>query len=86
MLKLRVIKTGSLASAEQAVQYLNNKRIIVKHVGSAHTESELNELLIVAQEWVKDYSSQLSIFPEENPNNLLLLNHGFEHLFGQCVE
>lgn len=74
MLKLRVVKTGSLASAVQAVRYLNNKRIIVKHFGSAHTESDLNELLIIAQEWVKDYSSQLSIFPEENPNNILLLN------------
>ncbi len=31
--------------------------------------------MILASEWIKDYSRQLSIFPDESPNMLLHLNH-----------
>lgn len=74
-MKIRVVTTASKAKAVQVVRYQNYKRIVVRHFGSAHSELELKELLLLAQEWMKDYSDQLSIFPEENPNNLLLLNH-----------
>ena len=30
---------------------------------------------MIAQEWIRDYTKQLSIFPDENPNRLLHLNH-----------
>ncbi|CAN0452793.1 unnamed protein product, partial [Scytosiphon promiscuus] len=74
-MKIRVVKTASKASAVQVVRYQNGKRIIVQHIGSAHNDTELDELIIVAQEWVKDYSHQLSVFPGESPNKLLHLNH-----------
>lgn len=74
-MKIRVVKTGSKASAVQVVRYQNNKRIILQHIGSAHTDEALNELILIAEEWMKDFSNQLSIFPEEHPNNLLHLNH-----------
>lgn len=74
-MKIRVIKTASKAQAVQVVQYKNNKRIIVQHIGSAHNQSELEELFFLAQEWIKNYSRQLSVFPDENPNKLLHLNH-----------
>ena len=32
------------------VRYQNNKRIIVQHIGLAHTESELEDLILLAQE------------------------------------
>lgn len=73
-MKIRVVTTASNAKAVQVVRYHNYKRIVVRHFGSAHSELELKELLLHAEEWLKDYSGQLSIFPEENPNNLLLLN------------
>ena len=74
-MKIRVVKTASKASAVQVVRYQNNKRVILQHVGSAHTDEDLNELILIAQEWIKDYSNQLSIFPDEHPNRLLHLNH-----------
>lgn len=74
-MKIRVVKTASKARAVQVVRYQNNKRIIVQHIGSAHNEAELEELMLLAQEWVKDYSKQLSVFPDESPNKLLHLNH-----------
>jgi transposase len=74
-MKIRVVTTASKAKAVQIIRYQNNKRIIMKHVGSAHTEPELKELLLIADEWVKDFSNQLSIFPDENPNSVIHLNH-----------
>lgn len=74
-MKIRVVKTASNAQAVQVMRYQNNKRVILKHIGSAHSEAELKELLLLAQEWVKDYSRQLSVFPDESPNQLLHVNH-----------
>jgi hypothetical protein len=50
-MKIRVVKTASKAKAVQAVRYQNNKRIIVTHFGSAHTQQELDDLLFYAKEW-----------------------------------
>ena len=74
-MKIRVVKTASNARAVQAVRYQNNKRIIVRHFGSCHTDEKLNEILLVANEWLKDVSRQISIFPEDDPNALLHINH-----------
>ncbi|WP_452431756.1 IS1634 family transposase [Pedobacter jamesrossensis] len=75
MMKIRVVTTGSNAKAVQVVRYQDNKRVILQHLGSAHTETALADLLLLAEEWIKSYSEQLSIFPDENPNSLLHLNH-----------
>lgn len=74
-MKIRVVNTASKASAVQVVRYKNGKRVIVQHIGSAHNDVELEELMLSAQEWIKDYSQQLSVFPDESPNKLLHLNH-----------
>jgi hypothetical protein len=74
-MKIRVVNTASKAKAVQVVHYQNNKRVILQHIGSAHTEESLDDLILLAQEWIKDYSAQLSIFPDENPNRILHLNH-----------
>ena len=74
-MKIRVVTTASKAQAVQIVQYQNNKRTIVQHIGSARSQAELQELIFVAEEWIKDYCKQLSVFPDESPNKLLHLNH-----------
>ena len=74
-MKIRVVKTASNARAVQVVRYQENKRNVLHHVGSAHNEEDLKNLMILAEEWIKDYSQQLSIFPDESPNKLLHLNH-----------
>lgn len=74
-MKIRVVKTASQAKAVQIVRYENNKRVVVQHIGSAHTAEALNELKMLAEEWIKDYGRQMSIFPDDNPNRLLHLNH-----------
>lgn len=74
-MKIRVVKTASKAKAVQVVRYQNNRRIIVKHFGSCHTDKQLNEMLLVAQEWINDFAGQLSMFPDDNPNSILHVNH-----------
>ena len=74
-MKVRVVKTASNANAVQVVSYQNNKRIVLQHIGSAHSEAELNDLKLLAEEWIKDYTNQFSIFPDENSNRLLHINH-----------
>jgi transposase len=74
-MKIRVVKTASNAKAVQVVRYQQNKRKVLHHVGSAHTDQDLKNLMILAEEWIKDYSHQLSIFPDESPNQLLHLNY-----------
>ena len=73
-MKIRIVKTASMANAVQVVRYQNNKRVVLRHLGSAHSEAELNNLLLMAEEWIKHYGNQLSIFADENPNKLLHLN------------
>jgi hypothetical protein len=86
-MKIRVVKTASKASAVQIVKYQNNKRIILQHVGSAHNELELKELMLIAQEKIKDYKGQLNFFPEDNPNNLLHpVLCGFENNLKKTLE
>ncbi len=74
-MKIRVITTASKAKAVQVVRYQNNKRTVLQHIGSAHTEEALNDLMTLAEEWIKDYTRQMSIFPDENPDRMLNLNH-----------
>lgn len=74
-MKIRVVRTASKAKAVQVVSYQDNKRIIIKHIGSAHDDEELNELKVIAREWIKDYSGQLSLFPDDDPNRLFHINY-----------
>lgn len=74
-MKIRVVRTSSNAKAVQAVNYQNNKRIVVRHFGSCHCDDDLKELLVAAHQWVKDFAGQLSMFSDQNPGNVLHLNH-----------
>lgn len=74
-MKIRIITTASKARAVQVIRYQDNKRIILQHMGSAHTQEALDELIVMAEEWIRAFSEQLSIFPDEDPNRLLHLNH-----------
>ena len=58
------------------------KRIIMQHIGSAHNDAELEELMAIAQEWIKDYTKQLSVFPDESPNKTITP----QSLYLYCVQ
>jgi len=74
MLRIRVIKTASGANAVQVVYYRNRKRVVFKHIGSAKSGQELESLKIVAQDVIKNFSPQVTLFEEAKLDNLLYLD------------
>ena len=44
-MKVRVVSTASKSKAVQVVNYHNYKRVILKHIGSARSKEELEELI-----------------------------------------
>lgn len=62
---IRKVKTGSNSIAVQVIKYENRRRIIVKHVGSAHKKDEVVILLDNAAKWISDQTKQISLFPQE---------------------
>lgn len=51
---IRKIKTGSGNIAVQVIKYENRKRIVVKHIGSAHNKDEVTILLNNAATWIDE--------------------------------
>ena len=65
MFYLRAIKTASDAIAIQIVRYENRKRIIVKHIGSAHNSEEIASCKQTALDWIERETHQQRLFPQE---------------------
>jgi transposase len=74
MLSIRVIKTGSGASAVQVVYYRNRRRVVFKHIGSARNNQELDSLKLVAQDLIKNSFVEIPLFEDVKLDNLLYLD------------
>ena len=74
MLRIRTVKTGSGATAVQVIYYLNRKRVIYKHIGSAKSNDELEQLKLVAQDFIDNYTPTLPFNEETKFDNLLYLD------------
>lgn len=61
----RTTKTASGATAVQVVRYDNRRRIVVKHIGSAHTPEELSSLKQTARNWIEQETHQQRLFPQD---------------------
>lgn len=64
MLSIRKVKTKSGSKAIQVVVYQGKRISLVKHIGSGKTEDEVKLLQKKAEEFISEYSGQLSLFPE----------------------
>lgn len=64
MYHIRTIKTGSGAYAVQIVRYENRKRVIVLHVGSAHSKTDILVLKEIAISWIERETKQQSLLLE----------------------
>lgn len=75
-LKVRKVKTASGATAVQVIRYKSGKRIVVQHIGSAHTAEELVVLVREAEIACEQLSSQSTFFSMiEKPQKLLHEEH-----------
>lgn len=75
MLSVRKVRTKSGSFAVQVVRYVGHRSVIVKHVGSAKDEIELTILRRRAFDWIDEQTAQLSLFPAQK-QNLLVVDRG----------
>lgn len=78
MLSIRRTKTASKATAIQIVRYENRKVVVVKHIGSAHTSSEVIALEQSAEAWKAEYIKQSSLFPKAEARVISLATAQYE--------
>jgi transposase len=71
MYHIRTTKTSSGATAIQIVRYKNRRRIIVLHIGSAHTDSEVLILKQTAAVWIEKKIRQLNLLPHKPATSLI---------------
>jgi len=69
--KIRVVGTSSGASAVQVTRYENRKRILYKHIGSAHTSDDLKALKDITKTDIDEASKQLELFESGCQNQLV---------------
>ena len=88
MFHVRTAITASGATAVQVVRYRYRKRLVIKHIGSAHTKEDLAALKRIATQWIEQELHQQALFPLEKKQASLLLvsidklrNLGFRYTF-----
>lgn len=69
MYKIRIVRTSSGAKAVQVIRYENRKRIVFKHIGSAHTPDDLHALKDIARGVIDEASKQLALFEADQHTN-----------------
>ncbi len=75
-LSIRKIRTASGAIAVQLIRYTQGKRVIVRHIGSSHTDEELAVLCQEAEVVREQLSHQPPLFSfTEKPSKLLHEDH-----------
>ena len=87
-LTIRKTRTASGATAVQVVRNEGRARLVVKHIGSAHDETECEVLMARAERYAEAHRVQPSLFAETSPVPLALdLSHarlvGVTHQFAR---
>lgn len=62
MYSVRKTKTASGATAVQIVRYQHRKKIIARHIGSAHSKEDIASLTQTASDWIERESRQQPLF------------------------
>lgn len=89
-LTIRKVPTASGATAIQVVRNQGKKRVIIKHIGSAHSESECERLVKEAENYAEAHCQQPSLFANDTASSPQLdLAHttlvGVTHLFARSA-
>lgn len=74
MYKIRQVKYAANSVSIQVYKIENRKRVIVRHIGTAHNEQEKSDLLSLADNFIKKISKQLFLFENNPSNNILYIN------------
>jgi len=74
MYKIRQIRYASKSVSIQVYKIEKRKRVIVRHIGTARNEQERIDLVQLADEFIERASKQLSLFQNEQTNNIFNVN------------
>ena len=74
MYKIREIKYAANSVSIQVYKIENRKRVIIRHIGTAHSEQEKSDLLFLANDFIEKASKQLCLFENNQPNHILYFN------------
>ncbi|UKJ06371.1 IS1634 family transposase [Solitalea lacus] len=74
MLRIRTVTTASGAKAVQVIYYYKRKRVVYKHIGSGRSEAEVESLMLVAQDFIDNYTPSLPFKEETKFDNLIFLD------------
>ena len=74
MYKIRQIKYAKNSTSIQVYKIENRKRIIVRHIGTAHNEEDNKNLLALSNDFIEKISKQLGLFSNDSTNTILNLN------------
>lgn len=80
MLHIRVVKTKGTSRAVQVYRYQDSKRVILKHIGSGSTDEEIASLQEMARVFIADYTRQMDLFKEFQPNQEAVLVSQCEYI------
>jgi len=69
MYKIRQIKYAANSSSIQVYKIENRKRVIVRHIGTAHDEPENVDLISLANDYIEKVYKQLNLF-ESSTNRI----------------
>lgn len=76
---IRVDRTNQSALRIQVVCYFKRKVVVLKHVGTAHTEDELLLLKEIASKWIIENPHQPQLFPKNVPTSKSNILKSFEY-------
>jgi len=68
MFRIRTTPTKSGATAVQVVKYVNRRTVVIKHLGSGYTSSDVGQLKEAASTWITRETQQLSMFRDSEFN------------------
>ena len=71
MYKIRQIKYSENSVSIQVYKIENRKRVIVRHIGTARTKQEQEDLLTLANDFIQKKSQQLFLFKDKQIGNIL---------------
>ncbi len=74
MYKIRQIRYAANSVSIQVYKIEDRKRIIVRHIGTARSQQEKADLLLLANDFIAKASKQLLLFENSQSNNILQVN------------
>lgn len=79
MASIRIDRTNPGAYRVQVVRYFHRKPVVLKHIGTAHTEEELADLKLLATAWIGANPPQPQLFQDKSTEPIPTVLQNYEY-------